>query len=157
MRHFWRERRKTWDLDFNSPLVRFCCCIVLLSLPCIFQQNEPSYPQPVETWERRSLTDSRWKEQDFLLQFWVGWREDLPKFPLTSPLAQPFLTLQAKTIWTIAIGGACLLLMNALSQGYHASALRSLAWVLAKVSGQINQSNFQKETVERCASAAPGH
>lgn len=39
------KRRKTQHLHFNS-LVSFCCHIVLLSLPGIFQQNETLYNQP---------------------------------------------------------------------------------------------------------------
>lgn len=68
------KRRKTQHLHFNSSLVRFCCHIVLLPLPCIFQQNETSYHQPVEVQEGRSFTHMRWKEQDFLC-FRVGCRE----------------------------------------------------------------------------------
>lgn len=83
------QRRKTQDLHFNSSLVRFCCHIVLLSLPCISQQNEPSYHQPVEAQERRSLTHSRWKEQDFLC-FWVGCREKTSPHAL---LPHPLLNL----------------------------------------------------------------
>lgn len=48
------------------------------------------------------------------------------------------------------------MLLGVLSQGYCVSAFRSLTWVLAQVSGQINESNFQKEVSERCASVAPG-
>lgn len=102
------------------------CCIALSPLPYIIQKNEPSYHQPVETQERRSLIDRRWKEQDFLLYFWVGWKDSLPKFALTSSLAQPFLPLQAKTIRTIAAGGDCLMLMGVLLQGYCLSTFRSL-------------------------------
>lgn len=34
------------------------------------------------------------------------------------------------------------MLLGVLSQGCCVSALRSLTWVLAEVSGQINESNF---------------
>lgn len=48
------------------------------------------------------------------------------------------------------------MLLGVLSQGYCISALRSLTWVLAEVSGQINESNFQEQVSERCAAAALG-
>lgn len=83
-------------------------------------------------------------------------REDLPKCPFTSSLVQGFLAWQEKLIETIAVGGACLMLLGVFSRGYFASAFRSLTWVLAEASGQINESNFQEEVSERCASAALG-
>lgn len=91
------ERRETEDLHFKELFSCKCCCTVLLPLRCIFQQNELSRHQSVKPQESKSLTDTRQKEQDHPLCFWVGWKEGLPKFPLTSSLAQPFLACQAAT------------------------------------------------------------
>lgn len=135
-------------MHFSSSLVRFCCHTVLLSLPCISQQNEPLYHQPVEAQERRSLTHERGKEQDFLC-FCVGCREKTsPNALLPHPLLKLFwhgrINHTNNHCWRClpdATGCAfSRLLWN---------ACKSLTWVLAEVSGQINETNFQEEVSER--------
>lgn len=133
------ERRKTRNLHFNSSLVRFCCCIVSLSLPCIFQQNISStcgnmgkkipYRQEMEGTGLSSLLLSRMERRP-------------PQIPSYLIPCSTFSGTPGKNRTTIAVGGACLMLMGALSQGHCVSAFRSLTWILAKVSGQINESNL---------------
>lgn len=72
------------------------------------------------------------------------------------PFTSRFSGTAGKTIQAITVGGAGLMLLGDLSQGYWISAFRYLTWALAEVSGQINESNFQEQVSERCASAALG-
>lgn len=87
----------------------------------------------------------------------VGYREKTsPNALLPHPFTSRFSDMAEKNIQTIPVGVACLMLLGVLSQGYCISAFRSLTRVLAEVSGQINESDFQKQVSERCASAALG-
>lgn len=152
------ERRKTQDLHFNSSPVRFCYCIVLLSPSLYFPikwglilsacgntGEKIPYRQEIQTEEAgfSSLLLSKTERRP----------PQIPSYLIPCSM----FSGTPRTIRTIPIGGACLMLMDTLSQGYCVSTFRSLTWVLAKVSGQISESNFQKESSERYASAVPGH